>query len=61
MESIFAEAIPPAERCGTRFVFRQGSPLDPAALRLVAAQRANAVILTGDYSRRVPVVWHRGV
>ena len=32
-----------------QFVFRQGSPLDPAALRLVAAQDARAIIVSGDY------------
>lgn len=32
-----------------QFVFRQGSPLDPAALRMVAALDAQRVIVCGDY------------
>ena len=38
----------PAAFPSLQFVFRQGSPLDPAALRLVAAQDARAIIVSGD-------------
>eukprot|EP00887_Chlorella_sp_A99_P005557 scaffold1.g5557.t1 len=51
MEGIFRESIPQEERAGMQIVFRQGSPLNPAALRMVAATSAKAVILSGDYSR----------
>lgn len=34
-----------------QFVFRQGSPLDPAALRLVAVPDARAVVVCTDYSK----------
>ena len=33
----------------SQFVFRQGSPLDPAALHLVAAPEAHRIIVCGDY------------
>ena len=38
-------------RHGTRLVFRQGSPLDPAALHAVAVTSARTVIISGDYNR----------
>lgn len=50
-------AIPERERRGTRLVFRQGSPLVPADLQLVAASRAGATIIMSDQSRRV---WRGG-
>lgn len=34
--------------CCLQFVFRQGSPLDPAALRMVAAADAQHIIVCGD-------------
>ncbi|GAB4823067.1 hypothetical protein N2152v2_010113 [Parachlorella kessleri] len=52
MESRFRAAIPAADRHGTQFVFRQGSPLDPESLRMVAATKARAVLITEDYSRK---------
>ncbi len=51
MESMFRGAIP--ERHGTQIVFRQGSPLDPGSLRMVAASKARAVIITSDAARCV--------
>lgn len=51
MESYFRRNIPEDERMGTKFVFRQGSPLDPLALQMVAATKARSVILTADSSR----------
>ena len=39
------QAIPEPFRYGSQFVFRIGSPLDPAALRLVAASDAASVVL----------------
>lgn len=53
MESMYREAVPIEKRYGSQLVFRQGSPLDPAALRLVSAHRARAVVIMGDYSRPV--------
>ena len=44
-------AIPEAQRLGTRFVFRQGSPLEIMDLRDVAVAQAAAVIVLGDASR----------
>ena len=51
MESVFRDVSPPSKRRNTQFVFRQGSPLDPAALRMVAAAKARTVIIAGDHSR----------
>lgn len=51
MESIFREAIPEERRHGVQFVFRQGSPLDPAALRMVAVPSAKSIVVSGDYAR----------
>ena len=45
------EAIQPEQRNGLLFVFRRGSPLDPQALRMVAADQARTIIICGDYSR----------
>lgn len=53
MESMYREAVPMERRYGSQLVFRQGSPLDPAALRLVSAHRARSVVIMGDYSRPV--------
>eukprot|EP00887_Chlorella_sp_A99_P004191 scaffold23.g4191.t1 len=39
------------DRYGVQFVFRQGSPLDPAALKMVAATEAKAIILNSNSSR----------
>ena len=52
MESLFETAVPEHLRYGSRLVFRQGSPLDPLALDLIAAKKAKAVIIAGDYSQR---------
>jgi hypothetical protein len=43
--------VPEPLRHGTRLVFRQGSPLVPADLQLVAASRAGATIIVSDLSR----------
>jgi hypothetical protein len=43
--------VPERERHGTRLVFRQGSPLVPADLQLVAASRAGATVIVSDQSR----------
>lgn len=51
MESIFRDSIPQEDRYGVQFVFRQGSPLDPAALKMVAATEAKAIILNSNSSR----------
>ena len=50
-EGFVKEAIPYEERRGLQFVFRRGSPLDPKALRMVAAENAGSIILVGDESR----------
>eukprot|EP00887_Chlorella_sp_A99_P007502 scaffold2.g7502.t1 len=50
MERIFRDAIKKEKRHGVQFVFRQGSPLDPSALRMVAATDARSVIVSADYS-----------
>lgn len=52
MEQLFREVVPEEHRFGTRFVFRQGSPLDPASLRMVAASDARSIIVCGDNSKR---------
>ena len=44
-------AIAETARYGTRFVFRQGSPLEIMDLRDVAVAHAAAVIVLGDASR----------
>jgi hypothetical protein len=46
-------SVPERARHGTRLVFRQGSPLVPADLRLVAASRAGATVIISDQSRWV--------
>jgi len=53
METLFREALPMDARCRSQIVFRQGSPLDPSALKMVGVTDARAVILSGDYSRSV--------
>jgi hypothetical protein len=37
MEDLFSTAIPQQQRGGSRFVFRQGNPLNAGDLKLVAA------------------------
>jgi hypothetical protein len=49
MEQLFREALPEESRYGTRFVFRQGSPLDPVALKMVAAPDSRRIIVCSDY------------
>jgi hypothetical protein len=51
MESMATRDIPPAARYGTSIVFRQGSPLVPGDLRLVAAGAARATLIIADQSR----------
>ena len=51
MEETYRTIIPEADRLGTRFVFRQGSPLVPDNLRRVAATTASSLIVIGDSSR----------
>jgi len=43
--------IPPEQRHGSSFVFRQGSPLDITDLRGVSVSSAAAVIVLADNSR----------
>ena len=54
MEADFRRILPPERRHGTRFVFRQGLPMIPDDLRLVAASRTAATIVISDSSRHVP-------
>lgn len=51
MEAIFRRAVPDEERCGTKFVFRYGSPLIPEDLAMVSANSARATIIVSDQSR----------
>ncbi|KAK9810370.1 hypothetical protein WJX72_009592 [[Myrmecia] bisecta] len=51
MEATFRRIIPDPQRFGTSFVFRQGSPLVPDDLRMVAASAAAATIVVSDSSR----------
>ncbi|WIA14491.1 hypothetical protein OEZ85_003013 [Tetradesmus obliquus] len=48
MEDLFSAAIPQQQRGGSRFVFRQGSPLNAGDLKLVAADDASAVLVLAD-------------
>ena len=57
MEETYRSIIPEPDRLGTRFVFRQGSPLVPDNLRRVAATTASSLIVIGDSSRRGPGAW----
>jgi hypothetical protein len=50
MEKLFKQVMPERVRYGTQLVFRNGSPLDPAALRMVAATDAASVVLCSDCS-----------
>mmetsp|Transcript_30448 Transcript_30448/g.72452 ORF Transcript_30448/g.72452 Transcript_30448/m.72452 type:complete len:898 (+) Transcript_30448:202-2895(+) len=50
MESLFARYIPEKRRYGTKFVFRQGSPLLPDNLRIVAAKDAGTTVIVSDAS-----------
>ena len=61
MEETFRRIIPDAARFGTKFVFRQGSPLVPDALRRVAATAASSLIVVGDSSRCAQSVAHKPV
>ena len=54
MEEMFRYIIPDRQRYGSTFVFRQGNPLLPDALRMVAASSASATVIVTDTSRRVP-------
>eukprot|EP00884_Botryococcus_braunii_P018197 jgi/Botrbrau1/5060/Bobra.37_1s0025.1 len=51
MEAACRRIIPPQHRYGSRFVFRQGSPLVPNDLRGVAAAQAGATIVVSDSNR----------
>ncbi|KAK9811837.1 hypothetical protein WJX72_011041 [[Myrmecia] bisecta] len=51
MEEMFWRTVPIEERHGTSFVFRQGSPLVPDDLRMVAASAAAVTIVVADSSR----------
>jgi hypothetical protein len=51
MESMAIRDCPPAQRYGTKIVFRQGSPLVPGDLRLVAAHAARGTLIISDQSR----------
>eukprot|EP00775_Hariotina_reticulata_P003585 gene3585-3850_t len=51
MEDIFRYALPASQRVGSHLVFRQGSPLLPSDLSLVAASSARATIILSDQSR----------
>ena len=47
-----APALPaclPSSTLLLQFVFRQGSPLDPAALKMVAAPDSRRIIVCSDY------------
>ena len=54
MEETFRFIIPQEERYCSTFVFRQGNPLLPDALRCVAASSAAATVIVSDTSRRGP-------
>eukprot|EP01025_Chloroclados_australasicus_P037823 TRINITY_DN38681_c0_g2_i3.p1 TRINITY_DN38681_c0_g2~~TRINITY_DN38681_c0_g2_i3.p1 ORF type:complete len:744 (+),score=121.86 TRINITY_DN38681_c0_g2_i3:179-2410(+) len=51
MEQQFARAIPESIRKGTRFIFREGNPLIPSNLNMVAAKDAASVVIVSDNSR----------
>ena len=51
MEETFRYIIPDRERHGSTFVFRQGNPLLPDALRMVSASTASATVIVSDTSR----------
>ncbi|CAK0782676.1 hypothetical protein CVIRNUC_005871 [Coccomyxa viridis] len=51
MEETFRFIIPQEERYCSTFVFRQGNPLLPDALRCVAASSAAATVIVSDTSR----------
>ncbi|GBF91919.1 hypothetical protein Rsub_04643 [Raphidocelis subcapitata] len=51
MESMALRDVPPPARFGTRVVFRQGSPLVPGDLALVAAHEARVTLIVSDQSR----------
>ena len=53
MEEMFRYIIPDRERFNSTFVFRQGNPLLPDALRMVAASSASATVIVTDTSRCV--------
>ncbi len=55
MEEMFRYIIPDRERYNSTFVFRQGNPLLPDALRMVAASSASATVIVTDTSRHVLV------
>ncbi|KAL4421222.1 hypothetical protein ABPG75_010513 [Micractinium tetrahymenae] len=51
MEQLFREVVPESQRLGTKFVFRQGSPMDPSMLCMVGVADAQRIIICSDYSR----------
>jgi len=51
MEALAEAQVPPGARHGSRFVFRQGSPLNPKHLDMVAARDAGTTIIVSDASR----------
>ena len=54
MEETFRFIIPDGQRFGSTFVFRQGNPLLPDALRMIAAPAASATVIVSDTSRQAP-------
>ncbi|KAJ9511775.1 hypothetical protein QJQ45_022651, partial [Haematococcus lacustris] len=51
MEALIKRVLPESDRLGSRFVFREGSPLVPADLETVAARHAAKTIVISDQSR----------
>ncbi|KAL6749116.1 hypothetical protein V8C86DRAFT_3032280 [Haematococcus lacustris] len=51
MEALIKRVLPETDRLGSRFVFREGSPLVPADLETVAARHAAKTIVISDQSR----------
>lgn len=49
MEAAFRVRLPPDQRHGSTLVFRCGSPLDPAALRMMSCATADTIILSGGW------------
>jgi len=51
MEHLFSRYIPEEQRHGSKFVFRQGSPLIPEQLEYVSARTAGRIVIVSDSSR----------
>lgn len=51
MEALLWRCLPAAKRFGTKIVIRQGSPLIPSDLKMVAACQAASTIIVSDHSR----------